>query len=359
MDASLHTLELMASEVGATVIVLKEIVLAAPTYPQRGSTRNESPAGWIIPSVPPWQSASQQSEKKKAKKKKAWSRARRRDIARQGQESLSSDRGPNVEKQIVFDLPDHDEEEGTESEDEVLDNRDDRPDACRQRGASVASVATSASVESTDDDVPTFHLELGDTNTHEVEKVPSFENNQPKITASKPMSAKARKALLRREARRLDLLRGDGTSALNPHAPSRPSSLRLASPIQASSANLPINEEDNDGENPDGAFLQNLLVTPLDSLSLSFADVQTVPPVPPESPPNELPARDAFDHPDASDTRDLHDTLPPGDEKICVEALVVRKVVHEEGDGWWGGQDDGWGLTPEDEEVDEDDGWQF
>lgn len=67
-----------------------------------------------------------------------------------------------------------------------------------------------------------------------------------------------------------------------------------------------------------------------------------------------------------------------GDERICVEALVVRKMLHEEDeDAWgWGGHDDGWGLSadqdgaPEgaavrnevgvDGEVDDgDDSWGF
>jgi hypothetical protein len=149
-----------------------------------------------------------------------------------------------------------------------------------------------------------------------------------------------------------------------PHQPTRPSSLRLASPAPSTSTIRPSPDDlDQEGS------LWGLSQTPLDSLSLSFADVQiqNVSPLsssplgstrtemefalPPESTANVGPL------PTSGEDGVIHVARPlTGKEMVCVEALVVRKVQHghgADGDGvgseeeeecGWGGEDDVWGL---------------
>jgi hypothetical protein len=220
-----------------------------------------------------------------------------------------------------------------------------------------------------DDDIPPFELDLDDS-------VPPSSRRQKKKVVSEQMSidpkkfdAKRAKLAKRREERRMDLLRGDGMSttwldsrssssiappgltsqllAKIPHQPSRPSSLRLASPAPSTSTIRPTRTEGDDGD--DGS-LWGLSETPLDSLSLSFADVQIQDVSPPISPIDSSTSGLGLDW-----SSGLTGIVRPitGKEMVCVEALVVRKVQHGhgvDGDGseeeecGWGGQDDVWGL---------------
>ena len=391
MDASLRTLELMAGEVGATVIVLKEIVLTTPTTPSGlmdwnnpTMLRDDSPAGWVVPRLAPASIDSALDHvvvKKEKKKKKTWGRSgKRRERKAQwahglSEAELAASRPRDIEKQIVFDMS------------QITDSDSDEDDL-RKLGGSDRS----------DDDVPPFQLDFDDTsssserNRVEIkdESVPvsprvnrrrkgrptQAVTEEEREERARKTSAKARKAMARREARRLDLLRGDGTSppesliagwgmgmapgvsesALIPptttshYAPKRPSSLRLATPAPAHS---PVHASEHDPEtpsddNPDDADidLQDLLTLPLDSLSLSFADVQTVVTAdPPSSASSSTEYATAWTS--SRDETDSGVAYFTGEEKICVEALVVRKPVHEEEEWGWGGDDDGWGLSAE------------
>jgi len=157
----------------------------------------------------------------------------------------------------------------------------------------------------------------------------------------------------------------DGSAAgMSHHAPARPSSLRLVAPAptpDATARQIGTNDREEDKENEeDSAIIQDLLSLPLDSLSLSFADVRTVATSPPLSPaPSSSTeyaptmsmsthiALDDEEHREELEDVDERAGEDSGDERICVEALVVRKVLHEEDeDAWgWGGHDDGWGLS--------------
>jgi len=209
----------------------------------------------------------------------------------------------------------------------------------------------------------------------------------PLVVAASRADAKRRKAAARREQRRLDLLRGDGTSAMPytgrssspvaefighapnstavlhaarlPHQPMRPSSLRLArthsgmvalsngaagtspptdpDPIPGITISSSATAPDTPG--PDDAFIDGLSL-PLDSLSLSFADVTTM--------------DDSNGGPTA--VQSPEDRLLSEEELICVEALVVRKPLNDEWgyrddneDKWeFGGEEDGWGFGGDD-----------
>jgi hypothetical protein len=97
---------------------------------------------------------------------------------------------------------------------------------------------------------------------------------------------------------------------------------------------------------PDDQFIDALSL-PLDSLSLSFADVTTV---------DDAHTAGAQTVVGSPDDRRVH---MHEEETICVEALVVRKQDDwgygpTEDDGWgFGGDDDGWGFGGD------DDGWGF
>lgn len=346
MDASLRTLELMASEVGATVLVLKEIVLAGSSSLLPIAEASASTAKDAVVTIP-------------VKKKRGWGRKRRerRDAWEQRQSPAhgASTYDPQIgcSRRIVFDPNDI----GDDSDDEGVDQQQD-----------------TVEVEDVDEDVPTFHLDLEDppippspaetsepaspttssstgswkrrkNRTHKIRQI----SEEERLEQEKKATTKAAKSMARRESRRLDLLRGDGMSpglvpdlpqvypqpsmidrslSAHPHAPTRPSSLRLATPSAP-----------NDVQSITDESLDDLLTTPLDSLSLSFADVQTV-------------RARSLSSSSSSSTEyapTMVDTPILGNERICVEALVVRKVQHEEEeDGWgWGGMDDVWGLSAE------------
>ncbi|ODO07716.1 hypothetical protein I350_03290 [Cryptococcus amylolentus CBS 6273] len=325
MDSSLRTLELMASEVGATVIILKEIVLSAASISSRSATAIESislppstglPVEWI---------------------------ARRPDLDENGQPRKGNknyDQGPKgrrakkVEKQFRHDRK--------------------KEKKLKEKGSGLS-----------DTDSSFFDMNDLGPQYSPPSSAPAAEKgvNQSSLEVS---DKKRRRSAARQEKRRLDLLRGDGTNPLfsdesskivMPHQPARPSSLRLATPA----------------EMPEDSFGDDLLHIPLDSLSLSFADVRTVASPTPSSSaslPRALSPLSAAS--DAEMVLPLDDPalasstiVPPpvSEELICVEALVVRKVQHghggegedEDGEGddseeWgYGGEEDVWGFGLEDD----------
>ena len=211
---------------------------------------------------------------------------------------------------------------------------------CRDASPSPTTTTASSSGPSACLDGP---FGLGETRRHARRpRYPVGLSEAERTERDRKAEEKARKAAAKRHARRMDLLRGDGMTALTIDVPQsrtaahpsrdahwntdavlptppiahRPSSLRLASHVRTSASSL-------------DAFLADVL-HPLDSLSLSFADVQTV---------------------------GGSVGSPSAEELICVEALVVRKVagggdgggdgVDDPGgvdDEWYGGEEDGWGL---------------
>ena len=429
MDASLHTLELMASEVGATVLVLKEIVLANPIYSSGSFTsaeswasRDDSPAGWVVPKPKPRVIARQKStiptskviqpkdtvsdgpggaepklpaetigkegleeedpkqrkkRIKKIRKKRSWKRRERRTAWLNGEEDGFGEPS-NKEKQIVFDTANL----SSSGDDEEIDEFEHDP----------GSRLSTRAAEDDDYDVPPFHLDLEDAEVmihpgprKRFVPLEAHENTEPNVkgwpsrkvkqpTPSKlsqaeqksKTSAKARKAMERREARRMDLLRGDGMTpspfdiaseqggmSIVPHAPARPSSLRLATPapdITASTISTSLTDKGNkitlessapeEEAEGDDSFLQNLLSLPLDSLSLSFADVRTITPSSPSLSASSISSTEY-----APTQHETEGYVEKGDERICVEALVVRKVAVDEDEWGWGGDDDAWGLS--------------
>lgn len=240
MDASLATLERMAAELGATVLVLKEIVLddsassASSTSDASGTSASGSTGGW----------------------------AHRPDLDELGR--------PRRGTKTLADLDD--------------------------AAAAPAAGASSA-------DIPPFSLD----DAHRTSPV-SIEGKA---------AAKRRKAAQRREARRLDLLRGDGTASASPSVSEGLGSgvSGGASPASASrpgSGLASAASADGHGHGsgtPDEAFIDGLAI-PLDTLSLSFADMADA------------------------------DERPGHEERICVEALVVRKSAVDE----YYGEEDSWGF---------------
>lgn len=400
MDASLRTLELMASEVGATVMILREIVLSA--HPPL-DMNYESPGCSDISSSAISLSSSTYSSHDGGDAYR-WP-VKRPDLdqngqPRKGSKSLGTSLGPDsggklvkktskdyakgqqvrVGKQVIFDPQDMEDGETDDEQDSMVS------ESAARRGQ--------RSPSNTDDDIPPFHLDLDEPthgsplhqasdSWHHVHKsLKTGTTFTTPTSSSRKSEAKRLQSAKKREARRMDLLRGDGTSPLwtdlhtsvpmekdvaaslthpppppisarLPHQPARPSSLRLASPAPESSSISP-----DDRDNEDDAALWSLSHIPLDSLSLSFANVQIEDISPPSSPSSEteyaMPLHD--DHPGIYSP---NNTRPPsGEEMICVEALVVRKVQHghgADGDGTdeeecaWGGEDDGWGFGVDDD----------
>jgi hypothetical protein len=318
MDASLRTLELMASELGATVLVLKEIVLAGSTISRSTSvsssaisiSSNPSPSptkGWQMRRPDPEHGKSGSGELKGR-------RVRRRDLWTSGGRVEN-----NKEKQVIFDPAD-------------LEAADTGSDDSSSRRLS----------STTDEDVPPFQLDLEDSvpspstpsvsfdRWRRIPRAPPQMSEADRAGKERKAEMKRVKSVARREERRLDLLRGDGKSPLFilgssvhdtppipalPHKLARPSSLRLATPASL-----------------DDGLISDLLHVPLDSLSLSFAEVRTV---------------TCDDEPSPSTSADTVYAIPQTEEDmICVEALVVRK-------GGFGGEDEGWGFGGE------EDGWGF
>lgn len=377
MDASLRTLELMASEVGATVIVLKEIVLqGAPVNPP--NLEPESPGSSAVPDsrAGPWRITRPDLDEHGRPRKgtrglngqgpEVKTRRERYRDKMDADEAATAGATPEsyTKRHIIFDRDALDGDE-TETDSDVSSRR-----VSRARASSHAS----------DDDPPAFTLDMDDA-----------PRSTPSPDAAEPVrgEAKRRKAAARREARRLDLLRGDGTSSMpyaerssSPvaefighapavaapalarlaHQPARPSSLRLErapASATASTATSPLEhtltpvvervdalvDAPPSTAGPDDVFLDGLNL-PLDSLSLSFADVRI----------------DDSNAPSAATSPEAPAPLSGG-EMICVEALVVRKPLHDGVGGtdesWvFGGEDDGWGFGAGGGGG-EDDAWGF
>ncbi|WVQ84790.1 hypothetical protein IAT38_006947 [Cryptococcus sp. DSM 104549] len=383
MDASLRTLELMASEVGATVIVLKEIVLSAALPPSMRTNGTTSLTSSIMSTTD-----------------RAWA-ARRPDLdenglPRKGNKSLSlkgSDtelKGRRARKELRRLQETNEESQGVEPAMEksgvaelVGDESDE--DGGRSPRSRMHSLSSAASASSDNDSPFLFDPDDPLPSPPPAPKSPETVRRPPRTRGPRlpptpppavaaalanKESKKRRKSMAKQEQRRLDLLRGDGTNPMwaemaplsatlssnpshfaLPHQPVRPSSLRLATPADAPD---------------DSSFMDDLLHIPLDSLSLSFADVHTVSGDAPSS-GQPSPTASTSLSAAASDTElalPLDDdallagkVVPPpvGDEMICVEALVVRKVQHDHGGDEDGDGEDGSG---EDDDV-EDEEWAY
>ncbi|WVR07900.1 hypothetical protein IAU60_004943 [Kwoniella sp. DSM 27419] len=399
MDASLRTLELMASEVGATVLILKEIVLRLPRHqPLRDRISQAS------------------SPARRAQAAPGFGFGNGRDMGRLGQAVFISSQGDSICAPEVMPSsprrgkykgrrkhrkkePTHEQGSyaGTMPKKMVFDQADlaAAEEASDAEGNGELDVLEDAGwqhqargIPPDPEDESPFPLDMDDG--------PASPGRSGHADGDSPRgprrggikdAKKRRKSAARQEQRRLDLLRGDGTnpmwaeiqrSAVDdgsfaevhegssqfcakaragdtnaiapvtsstsplphrptlalPHQPARPSSLRLATPAGP----------------PQETFMDDLLHIPLDNLSLSFADVQTIP---------EADEGQSLDSPLSSSADEEERGSGDGtdaDEMICVEALVVRKVQHDEGgvgvaggDGseeeWgYGGEEDVWGF---------------
>lgn len=387
MDASLRTLELMASEVGATVIVLKEIVL--------NGLASQQPTASIetITALPPSDVLSHSKLLTNG-----WT-AKRPDLDEDGQprrgngipDSHGKGRRSKREKKKKKETKSQMElKQKSEGDGEIVDFTRD----CSMSSAASLSTDTDSSFQFDNDELPP-----NDLHQHQSILSPALFPRKIINPVSPKSDKKRRKSAAKQEQRRLDLLRGDGTNPMwaeitsqsskfpvespkvnLPHQPARPSSLRLATPAEC----------------PDNSFVDDLLHVPLDSLSLSFADVRTVSGTSPRqshyprfhphstqlSIPSPIrPLSPVSDHSVAATTKTGTETEivlplddaalttnkilppPPGEELICVEALVVRKVQHdhdrededdeaeeEEMNDWgYGGEEDVWGFGAEED----------
>lgn len=535
MDASLSTLEQMAAEVGATVLILKEIVLTGAM-----TAHHQRPCG-LSPSLSSISSSAMSLSSgcsADAGSNGRWT-VRRPDLdesgrPRRGSRTISSGSGSTpapipppiatkgggvkgyravsgIEKQVIFDMSEI-RSDSSSSSPHIT------PAPVRR---SPAFAQSKAEEEDVDEDVPPFHLDMDEETSvpsplpcipgqrdHKISgafaRTSDFVNaaspepserkkrkwkrwkkvkagtddpdwpgsaSHPILTAEQRDKArlKAAKSAAKREHRRMELYKGDGMDPnwaerfgggsgvsgprdeslirehgpetpggpsplpAMPHQPNRPSSLRLATPASGNHDSLisgyatssfpraspssssspstptsPTSETDH--------FVADLLHIPLDNLSLSFAEVQTVtspsvlmdPFGPPSdhssfhashvscssvaesdngelesdpdldeqteyatSPRRELPHREAVNSYSYSSGNFDPDIFPPvsnGLELICVEALVVRKTAEgvagykdwcEDGDDAWGfGQESRDGFEDE-VEVDPEDTWGF
>ena len=459
MDASLRTLELMASEVGATVIVLREVVLVggpavsnarltpglSPSLSSSGISGSSITSGsgnvddtdnahgqWSWPVLRPDLDADGQprvnvvSGKKCRGKLRRERRAVERERLRVNRRGLPLDRihararGETEEDGKDGDVPPFhlDLDEAPRSPTEPS------PSVWKRREKGRWDVRQWRDAEEDKDD-PFAALPFPDVE-------PVKRRRPPGEPMSKKQSAKAVKAAVRREQRRMDLYRGDGTgelwlgmeashakdggpdeaelgpvvdsegsvgtpkdrvvqadivdgtgtpppcvpSMLHPYQPARPSSLRLATPAPSVPVSAIPSVNGIDEEEPD-PFLAELLLLPLDNLSLSFAEVRTVTdpyvmyddnedenrPLPqdktrPAAEEDDLDDSTAYapspplspvDHTDLAhaNVSGLPTAAPPMfPELICVEALVVRKTPEGVAgvQDWCEGGEDAWGF---------------
>ncbi|WRT69896.1 uncharacterized protein IL334_006887 [Kwoniella shivajii] len=358
MDASLRTLELMASEVGATVIILKEIVLHS-SRSDLDPLQSLSPDGSLTCQDNRHDRPSNVDKHSVGAGRGRQSRRRRKYTPKD-----IGIYGGTVPKKLIFDPVDLAAASGSDDEEDGNVHIEER---------------------SADEDVLPFLFDLDTeyepSNPYPMCKSPSTSPHHPDQSSptrydkdkcgTQKNSKKRRKSAAKSEARRLDLLRGDGTNPMwteltsssatavstntsdtdslqpcnntdapiftLPHQPLRPSSLRLATPSTEES------------------FLDDLLHIPLDSLSLSFADVRTISEEDEEEedPVPILTSEDTQVSP-SDESAEVHEARV--DELICVEALVVRKVQHDEDDEvdeeaeeWsYGGEEDVWGFGGDD-----------
>ncbi|WWC95610.1 hypothetical protein V866_002475 [Kwoniella sp. B9012] len=370
MDASLRTLELMASEVGATVIILKEIVLHSS---RKSHLISQKPS---LPSITNVESNELAKVKQSKWKKGAGSRRRQRYMPKE-----PGTYGGTTPKKLIFDPADIAGSSDTSDEEEITrpdvpSSDDDTSSPFFEQDKADESITTNKL------SAPTASQPYGPpsiTKDHSSSPRGKPSPSPPSRPRSRKDEKKRRKSAAKSEARRLDLLRGDGTNpmwkemhfdgqftdtttmvpddtpcsetilppttdgnpASSPHftipyQPARPSSLRLTTPIQQESE----------------PFLDDLLHLPLDSLSLSFADVREL-----SEPDSPISCTETETH-TPLDELHIDDESQQGEEMICVEALVVRKLQHDE-DGeddqedeeeiWgYGGEEDVWGFGGDD-----------
>jgi len=202
MDASLKTLEAMASELGATVMILREIVLSGAPPTSNGSPSSEMSSSYISTS------SAQSTDFDSAWPVKRpdlddFGRPKKgtRTLSVVGDDGEKSKIGKRVSedvlpqykaRQVVFDLSADEGESDNSTSSPIRVNKDS------SRGF--------------DDDIPPFELDLEDP-------VPPPGRRQKKKPVSEQMQidpkkfdAKRAKLAKRREERRMDLLRGDGMS---------------------------------------------------------------------------------------------------------------------------------------------------
>lgn len=432
MDASLLTLEHMASEVGGTVLVLKEIVLEARhrNIPLSKCARSgldakdADNAAMLGEGTSSWgRGGKKYRSKRRDLRRSAWFDQKMRENAR----GEAGSHSPQTLRE------------------EYGDYALDLTESAEPNDASRLYPSTTSSEPSGEGTPFQLELEPGPNSTvipvvsppgsRWRSKRPSRrETPEQRAEREAKSEEKLRKRAEKREERRMSLLRGDGhgvgvepttLQSTSLHSSStvsisgasesssqqdlqdiqdvthRLSSLRLPPPLAHSAHDTRIIEEglsstqhdrrtgiDADSD-PD--FFGELLHTPLDSLSLSFADVRTVraatdsagsdsePPSPDDwadisGPPDAIhgvgaksPEIQNGNHGtdggyDSAERRSVStmataihsdDQSNPELELICVEALVVRKPLFErvgyglapdEDEVEWGGEEDGWGL---------------
>ena len=457
MDASLRTLELMASEVGATVIVLKEIILAGsgktrPLLGERKSTDSLKAAssprilaenGRTSSEELHMQGDSTKPITKKLKLKSKGSKSGKDPKNRDHQEGYLGQ-----SKQVIFDPMDLlAGEEGWSSEDDLDEDGSSSPS--HTRSASIENDDYGVKRRISNDGLFTLDLDIPSPREGILFDVGDQDRNSPpfsnptsdpawyqmsdaeRLDRIQKYQMKGQKAAEKREARRLDLLKGDGrgpvwvpgterqhsddveepdaavtagmrtedtpSDASNhvndpfwssttprpshksrldqlvslPYRPSRPSSLRLMVPTADSSASSsPENTNSIDdvlesgkgeafgmpdettsalpssssGDSSRDPLINDLIRQPLDSLSLSFADVRLttfkLPKTRQSGPVEHDPIEDRTSGPifsssisssssSMSSISTAASTImlePDPLDLICVEALVVRKV---------------------------------
>ncbi|KAK8849823.1 hypothetical protein IAR55_005159 [Kwoniella newhampshirensis] len=393
MDASLRTLELMASEVGATVIVLKEIVLSGtiltlPTLPLASPFPSSLTSFTHASNDNGLQKSLGCLEARPDIDKDGQPRKGNRSLSgRSSETDLRARKGGGrktrklSEDSVTEACLSHQDASVVDGKEMAKSEKDVKNVICSSV-PDMDQASNPASVEE-EDQTASFQLDMDDSPSPTASRTQRnndrryFEQPTPPHGADTPSAArkkddkKRRKSIARQKQRRMDLLRGDGTnpmwtelttgglishhpsSSAVPNQPIRPSSLRLATPV----------------DSPADSFIDDLLHIPLDSLSLSFADVRTVSGTNNDdersassvcSSPAETEYAPQLSLVDHALEQDSTISPPPGEELICVEALVVRKTQHDhgedgEGDGeeeedWgYGGDEDVWGFGAEDE----------
>lgn len=372
----MRTLEQMAADIGGTVMILREVVLYGSVSnlpsPAPALSSSVSSAASLSDNGPPelWTIRRPDLDDKGQPRRGSHAVKGEQVVTRRARVRAKWEAGPSDyirgDRKLIFGAEDLAQAEADITSDDASPEHSHRE--------------TSAF---TDEDIPPFHLDLEDA---PVPDVPQAQKAPPKVKTkpprpppqSKKAREKAEKSAARREQRRLDLFKGDGTnpdwalmaeaaiSDARAHLPTIPaaairtetqphSSLRLAS-----TAGSP--EED--------MFLAELLRLPLDNLSLSFAEVSTVaepgtcqsstslassPSARTELARSPVPEDDPAAQPAAPGrlgpgTRYV--PPPPGEELICVEALVIRKSASD--DQYGGEEEEGWSALQE-----EEDPWDF
>jgi hypothetical protein len=405
MNASLSTLEQMASEVGATVIILKEIILTGVKRPESMRKCWEHGDASIIGSG----NASAIGSQARPKPRPGGRRDRRWNGAEEASTKLTS-------RPILFNRGEVENDQYGDDEEVVGDigEKDIPPfqldlDDLPETPTTSSPPALSEQSLSTGRDAKVYKGRWKKTRKKPPPKPVPAEDAEEK---RRKAEAKSVKAAQKREARRLDLLRGDGMSpvlsslmggsssdsesmassfesGISIPAPitrglkvpnitsvvvgsSRPSSLRLSTPVSSpekdhtaihdkmSNGNDDGEDEDPDNDSEsDSKLINDLLHLPLDSLSLSFADVRTIKAGSPLASPSSSSSTEIGEVIWAGDVEDELGEYGRGEgegrdgemELLCVEALVVRKVNHDEEEEIVDGAEDVWGFGGGEEEY--------